>query len=75
MKVRILLPACLAVLLVAGVVSTVLPRGRAAPSRSNITPGARADGMGRANVALSNDATSNWWNPAAWPTSTSGSSP
>jgi hypothetical protein len=31
----------------------------------NITPGARADAMGRANVALSNDATSNWWNPAA----------
>jgi hypothetical protein len=31
----------------------------------NITPGARADAMGRANVAFSNDATANWWNPAA----------
>lgn len=31
----------------------------------NITPGARADGMGRAFVALPDDATANWWNPAA----------
>lgn len=31
----------------------------------NITPGARADGMGRAHVALPEDATANWWNPAA----------
>jgi hypothetical protein len=30
-----------------------------------ITPGARADGMGRAFVALPTDATANWWNPAA----------
>ncbi len=30
-----------------------------------ITPGARADGMGQAFVALPNDATANWWNPAA----------
>lgn len=31
----------------------------------NITPGARADAMGRAFVALPEDATANWWNPAA----------
>jgi hypothetical protein len=30
-----------------------------------ITPGARADGMGRAFVALPTDATAIWWNPAA----------
>jgi len=30
-----------------------------------ITPGARADGMGRADVALAGDATAIWWNPAA----------
>jgi hypothetical protein len=29
-----------------------------------ITPGARADGMGRAAVSVANDATANWWNPA-----------
>jgi hypothetical protein len=30
-----------------------------------ITPGARADAMGRAMVTLPNDATAVWWNPAA----------
>lgn len=30
-----------------------------------ITPGARADAMGRADVALASDATAIWWNPAA----------
>jgi hypothetical protein len=35
-----------------------------APSLS-ITPGARADGMGRAFVALPTDASANYWNPAA----------
>ncbi len=30
-----------------------------------ITPGARADGMGRAAVSVATDATANWWNPAA----------
>ena len=30
-----------------------------------ITPGARADGMGRAFVALPTDASANFWNPAA----------
>lgn len=30
-----------------------------------ITPGARAEGMGRAFVALPTDATANFWNPAA----------
>jgi len=31
----------------------------------NITPGGRADAMGRASVAMPQDATANWWNPAA----------
>ena len=30
-----------------------------------ITPGARADAMGRAYAAVANDATATWWNPAA----------
>jgi len=30
-----------------------------------ITPGARADAMGRAYAAIANDATATWWNPAA----------
>jgi long-subunit fatty acid transport protein len=30
-----------------------------------ITPGARADAMGRAYVAVADDATATWWNPAA----------
>ncbi len=45
--------------------STSFAQGTSGAASLNITPGARADAMGRANVALSNDATSNWWNPAA----------
>lgn len=45
--------------------SAVLSQGTSGAASLNITPGARADAMGRANVALSQDATSNWWNPAA----------
>lgn len=37
----------------------------AAAASLQITPGARADGMGRAFVALPDDATATWWNPAA----------
>ncbi|MFN3821922.1 MAG: hypothetical protein ACK4OO_06270, partial [bacterium] len=29
-----------------------------------ISPGARAGGMGEAFVAMANDATATWWNPA-----------
>lgn len=65
MKFRILISACLALLLVAGLSTGALAQGTSGAQSLNITPGARADGMGRANVALSNDATSNWWNPAA----------
>jgi len=51
-------------------VSAILPGVAAAQSTSGaasllITPGARADGMGRAFVAVPTDATANWWNPAA----------
>jgi hypothetical protein len=42
-----------------------LAQGTSGAASLNITPGAMADGMGRAHVALSADATSNWWNPAA----------
>lgn len=52
------------------VILSVLSGPAAAQSTSGaasllITPGARADGMGRAFVALPTDATANWWNPAA----------
>lgn len=59
----------LAVLL--GTVAVLLTHGDAAAQTTsgaqslNITPGARADGMGRAFVSLPDDATANWWNPAA----------
>lgn len=45
--------------------TAAISQGTTGAASLNITPGARADGMGRANVALSNDATANWWNPAA----------
>ncbi|MBD3333958.1 MAG: PorV/PorQ family protein [Candidatus Eisenbacteria bacterium] len=39
--------------------------GEAAAASLGITPGARADAMGRAHVAIVADGTANWWNPAA----------
>ncbi|MDM7917249.1 MAG: PorV/PorQ family protein [Candidatus Eisenbacteria bacterium] len=42
-----------------------MAQGTSGAASLNITPGARADGMGRAAVATVNDATANWWNPAA----------
>ncbi|MBD3161680.1 MAG: PorV/PorQ family protein [Candidatus Eisenbacteria bacterium] len=45
--------------------SAAWSQGTSGAASLNITPGARADAMGRANVALSQDATSNWWNPSA----------
>lgn len=57
--------AAMAALLAVASSSPGLAQGTSGAQSLNITPGARADGMGRANVALSNDATSNWWNPAA----------
>ena len=52
-------------LMAAALPSGVLAQGTSGAQSLNITPGARADAMGRANVALANDATANWWNPAA----------
>jgi len=49
---------------------SLLPAAASAQSTAGaqvllITPGARADAMGRAYVAVANDATATWWNPAA----------
>jgi hypothetical protein len=41
------------------------PAQTAGAASLTITPGARAEGMGRAFVALPTDATANFWNPAA----------
>ncbi len=61
--------ACLAATLVLGTLAAAssqsFAQATSAAASLNITPGARADAMGRANVALANDATANWWNPAA----------
>ena len=52
---------CLGIMLAAG-----NSRAQTAGAASlTITPGARADGMGRAFVALPTDASANFWNPAA----------
>lgn len=40
-------------------------QGTAGAASLLITPGARADGMGRAHAAVADDGTANWWNPAA----------
>jgi hypothetical protein len=50
------------------ILGLTLPAGSALAQGAmslTITPGARADGMGRAFVALPTDATANFWNPAA----------
>jgi hypothetical protein len=57
-------------ILLAAILAAAVPEQAAAQSTAGaaslfITPGARADGMGRAFVALPTDATANWWNPAA----------
>ena len=61
--------ACLTAALLAGILIAFtgqsFAQATSAAASLNITPGARADAMGRANVALTNDATANWWNPAA----------
>lgn len=58
------LVACAALALAADAGSAAAQSTSGAQSL-NITPGARADAMGRAFVALPEDATANWWNPAA----------
>lgn len=53
------------VALTAGLAGPLLAQSTSGAQSLNITPGARADAMGRAFVALPDDATANWWNPAA----------
>ena len=59
-----ILSACLGLLLLAGAATSARAQSEAGAQSLLIAPGARADGMGRAFVAVSNDANSIWWNPA-----------
>jgi hypothetical protein len=56
---------CLAALLLVGAVGTAHAQSQAGVASSLIAPGARSDGMGRAYVAVANDANMIWWNPGA----------
>ncbi len=60
-----LLGALITLTLIAAVSAAPAIAATAAAASLQITPGARADGMGRAFVALPDDATATWWNPAA----------
>ena len=44
--------------------ASIFAQGEAAAEFLLISPGARAGGMGEANVAIANDATAAYWNPA-----------
>lgn len=59
---RSILSAGLGVFLLAGVASTALAQSEAGGASTLISPGARADGMGRAFTAVANDANALWWN-------------
>ncbi|MBI4365124.1 MAG: PorV/PorQ family protein [Candidatus Latescibacteria bacterium] len=52
-------------LLLAGYANTANAQAQAGAQSLLIAPGARADGMGRAYVALADDANAVWWNPGA----------
>jgi hypothetical protein len=57
---------CLGLLLVlGGYAGTANAQAEAGAQSLLIAPGARADGMGRAFVAVANDANAIWWNPGA----------
>jgi long-subunit fatty acid transport protein len=58
-------PMCLALLLLAGLAGTAHAQSQAGAQSLLIAPGARSDGMGRAFVAVANDANMVWWNPGA----------
>jgi hypothetical protein len=51
-------------LLVFSINGTALAQGEAGAACLIIQPGARANGMGQSYVAISDDATGGWWNPA-----------
>lgn len=68
MRSELCLLSKISLLIVAAVLLAPLPaqaQGTAGAASLLITPGARADGMGRAHAAVVNDGTSGWWNPAA----------
>ncbi len=55
---------CLGLLcLLGGYAGTAHAQAEAGAQSLLIAPGARADGMGRAHVAVANDANAIWWNP------------
>lgn len=58
-----ILSAVLGLLLVAGLAGTARAQSEAGAQSLLIAPGARSDGMGRAFVAVANDANAVWWNP------------
>jgi hypothetical protein len=60
-------PACLVFLLAiaAGSAGTAYAQAEAGAQSLLIAPGARSDGMGRAFVAVADDANAMWWNPGA----------
>lgn len=60
-----LLGALITLIMIAALSAAPAHGATAAAASLQITPGARADGMGRAFVALPDDATATWWNPAA----------
>jgi hypothetical protein len=61
------IPACLVLFLAvaAGGTGTAYAQAEAGAQSLLIAPGARSDGMGRAFVAVADDANAMWWNPGA----------
>ena len=62
-----IVPACLVLFLAlaAGSAGTAYAQAEAGAQSLLIAPGARSDGMGRAYVAVADDANAMWWNPGA----------
>ena len=56
--------ACLALVLLLGAFGSARAQSEAGAQSLLIAPGARSDGMGRAFVAVANDANAVWWNVA-----------
>lgn len=60
-----ILSLCMGFLLLAGITGTARAQSEAGAQSLLIAPGARSDGMGRAYVAVANDANAIWWNPGS----------
>ncbi|MGE5176661.1 MAG: PorV/PorQ family protein [Hyphomicrobiales bacterium] len=60
-----ILSLSIGLLLLIGIAGTARAQSEAGAQSLLIAPGARSDGMGRAAVAVANDANSIWWNPGA----------